>query len=405
MPEAPLLAIVNGSVLLDRRLVDDAVVIIRGGRIAAAGPARATPVPRGARRLDARGLVVSPGFLDIHIHGSGGCRAEDDAPGMARHIIRNGTTWFLPTLMSDQVDRMLAAIDRVRAALGPQAGGATIGGIHLEGPYLNPKYGAQRSSSNVAPDPHTVRRLITRCRGALRLVTIAPERPGALAAIRAFRRAGATVAIGHSDATEPQYLAARRAGITHATHLFNAMARQTWPAPDNYRGVKTVGIEELILADAGMTADIMADATAAHVHPTMLRVACKCLDGGRLSLITDAMSAAGLPFGEYRLADGQSVFTTRGEDVARLANGGLCGSALSLCGALRNWMKHTGASLESALTMVTEAPARAVGVFARRGSLTPGKVADLTLLDRRLRVRRVFVAGREEFNLAAPSHE
>ena len=386
-------AIVQGTILLDRQRVPDGVVLLRGGQIEAVGPASAVRLPPGTRRIEAAGRYVVPGFIDIHIHGSGGFRAEDDARGMARHVIKNGTTWFLPTLMSDDLERMLTAIDQVRGCLGAVAQGATIGGIHLEGPYLNPKYGAQRPESNIEPDPIATRRLIERCGPSLRLVTLAPERPGAVEAIRSFRAAGATVSIGHSDATEPEYLAGRAAGITHATHIFNAMPPKVWPTRETFRGLKTVGVEELILGDDGVSADIMADATCAHVHPTLLKVALKCKGVEKLSLITDAMMAAGVPGKEFKLADGQSIFTHPGEDVARKANGGLCGSVMSICGALHNWIKHTGTPLATSLTMITESPARAVGVFDRKGSLAAGKDADIVLLDRELKVDTVLVAG------------
>src|ERR1051325_5051025 len=201
-----LTAILHGTALIDRALISNAVVLLQNGKIAAAGPAKTIGVPQRARRIDARGKFVTPGFIDIHIHGSGGCRAEDNAAGMAKYVIRNGTTWFLPTFISNEFDQMLAAIDHVRACIGHVPGGAAIGGIHLEGPFLNPKYGAQRPETNIEPKPRLVRQLVKRCGKNLLLVTIAPERRGAIQAIRAFRAAGATVSIAHSDATEADYL-------------------------------------------------------------------------------------------------------------------------------------------------------------------------------------------------------
>ena len=394
---AQVTAIVGGTAFLRRRLVPNSVVLVRDGTIEAAGPAAKVRVPRGARRIDASGMTVAPGFIDIHIHGSGGCRAEDDAPGMTRNIIANGTTWFLPTFISNELGMMLKAADHVRSCTGPVRGGATIGGIHLEGPFLNPKYGAQRPEHNIEPSPESVGRLIEHCGEALKFVTIAPERPGAIEAIQAFRAAGATVSVGHSDATEPEYIAGRKAGITHATHIFNAMPPRVWTVRETYLGTKTVGVEELILADDGVSADIMADATAAHVQPTLLKMALKCKGVSKLSLITDAMMIAGMGCGECRMADGQTVITRPGEDVARLANGGLCGSVMSMCGALRNWLRHTGTPVETGLTMVSESPARAAKVFDRRGSIEPGKEADLVLLDESLEVRSVMIAGRVEY--------
>lgn len=394
--------LLKGTVVTGQQLMTDAAIAVSDGRIVRVGAAKSVSISKGARVLNSRGGYIVPGFIDIHIHGSGGCRAEDDAPGMARHVIRNGTTWFLPTLISNEFDRMLTAIDHVRGCVGTVEGGATIGGIHLEGPFLNPKYGAQRPETNIEPNPKLVRQLIARCGKTLRLVTIAPERRGAVAAIRAFRKDGATVSIGHSDASDAEYRAGRKAGITHATHLFNAMPAKAWRnTSKKYLGVKTVGIEELILADDGVSADILSDATSAHVHPALLKLALRCKGVEKLSLITDAMALAGLPPGEYKMADGQSVFTSPKEDVGRLANGCLCGSVMSLCGAVRNFIKHTGVSLEQALTMVTEAPARAVGIFDRKGSIAPGKDADLVMLDRDLNVRSVMIGGRVMWSAVA----
>lgn len=392
-------AIVHGTVLLKGTLAPDAVVIVRDGRIVAAGPVNQTDIPQGSFVIDATDRLVVPGFIDIHIHGSGGCRAEDDAVGMARHVIRNGTTWFLPTLGSNALAEMLTAVDQVGVCVGPVENGATIGGIHTEGPFLNPKYGAQRPETCIEPDAQSVRQLLERCGNRLRLVTLAPERRGAIEAIECFRTAGAIVAIGHSDATEQEYLAGRAAGITHATHLFNTMATRPGPRSETSAGTKAVGIEELILGDPEMSADIVCDSNAAHVHPSLLKIAFQCKGEEGLSLITDAIPAAGLPCGEYRLVDGRSILTRRGEDVARLDDGRLCGSAMSMNGALRNFIKHTGVSLEAALATVSEAPARAIGWFDRKGSIAPGKDADMVLLDRDLNVCSVVVCGRIAWDL------
>ena len=394
MPDTDSALTIRGTVLIGRSLVPGAVVVVRDGLIEAVGREADVVVPDAGQVIDAADNFVVPGFVDIHIHGSGGCRAEDDVRGMARYVIGHGTTFFLPTLMSNDFEVMLQSIDHIRANVGPVNGGATVGGIHLEGPFLNPKYGAQRSETNIEPDPKSVRQLIERSGDDLRLVTIAPERRGAIDAIRQFRAAGATVAIGHTDASEDDYHAARRAGATHATHVFNAMPPRKWPDALSYVGLHVVGPAELIMGDDEMSADIMADSGPHHVHPTMLKIALRCKGPRKLSLITDAMVAAGLPPGEHKMADGQNIYTTEHEDVARLANGDLCGSVISMCGALRNFIEHTGTSLETALVMVSEAPARVIGEFDRKGSIAPGKDADLVLLDKNLDVRTVFVAGR-----------
>lgn len=391
---------IRGTLFVDGRMAPDCVMLVRGGLIERVGRAHEVAVPDGVACIDDEGGVVAPGFIDIHIHGSGGHRVEDNPIGVSRHVVRNGTTYFLPTMLSNALGEMDAAARRISEVAGPVAGGATIGGVHLEGPFLNPRYGAQQGVHNIEPNAAAVSRLIDACGGRPRMVTIAPERRGAIAAIEAFRGAGALVSIGHSDADESEYRAGRAAGVSHATHIFNAMPPKRWMTPQQYRGVKPVGVEELILADDGVSADIMCDATCAHVHAAMLKIAIACKGPRRLCLITDAMPAAGRPPGEFSLADGQSVFTAPHEDVARLASGVLCGSMMSMCGTIRNWIRHTGARLEQALTMAGEAPARAIGVFDRKGSIAPGKDADLVWLDADHRVTRTMVRGRIEHEAA-----
>jgi len=388
---------IEGTALIDGAFVRDVVVVVRGGLIERVGLDGEISVPEGTDRIDSEGQLLAPGFVDIHIHGFGGCRAEDDATGMARQVIQHGTTWFLPTLISNELGEMLDAIRHICSCVGSISAGATIGGIHLEGPFLNPKYGAQQPEFNIEPNKLSVNQLVRACGDHLRLVTIAPERKGAIEAVKTFRAAGSIVAIGHSDATQEEYMEGRTAGITHATHIFNAMAMRRWPSEKTYTGCKAIGIEELILSDDEVSADIMCDSAAAHVHSSLLKIALKCKGAKRLALITDAVPAAGQPPGQYNLSDGQSNFTTSKDDVVRLANGSLCGSAMSMCGALRNVMKHANVPLETALVMASEAPSRAIGIFDRKGSISVGKDADLVWLDSDQNICRVMINGRTEF--------
>ncbi|MAE64049.1 MAG: N-acetylglucosamine-6-phosphate deacetylase [Phycisphaeraceae bacterium] len=390
---APPAIAYTGTAFVDGALREGVAVVIRDGLIDAVTRADDRHALRDVEFRDAGERVIAPGFVDIHIHGSGGCRAEEDPQGMARHVVRHGTTYFLPTMISNELPAMLEAIDVVRARMGRVDRGARIGGIHLEGPFLNPRYGAQRPETNIEPDPESVRALVDRCGPDLRLVTIAPERRGAIDAIRAFRAAGATVSVGHSDADEDEFRAGRAAGITHATHLFNAMPPRQWPTYETFDGTKGAGLEELILADDGMTADIICDRHGRHVNDTMLAIALKCKGSTGLSLITDAVPPAGLRPGSYPLGDGQTIVTVPDDDVSRLPCGALCGSALSMSGALSNFMRHLNVGLETALSMVTEAPARAIGVFDRRGSLSPGKDADIVLLTGEGEVTMTTVGG------------
>ncbi len=404
-PSASEAFAIRGTMFLEQRLVPDATMIVRNGVIEQVGDSWRVLVPAGMQFIDDNdGGIIAPGFVDIHIHGSGGFQIEDDPVAVAKHVVKSGTTYFLPTMISNALGDMIAAARRISSQIGSVDGGATIGGVHLEGPYLNPKYGAQQSKHNIEPNLADVSRLIEACDGRPRMVTIAPERPNAVQAIEAFRKAGALVSIGHSDADEAEYQRGRAAGVGHATHIFNAMPPKSWLTSQTYFGAKPIGVEELILADDGVSADIMCDSTCAHVHASMLKIAIACKGPQRLSLITDAMPCAGVGKREFKLADGQSVFQSPQEDVARLASGVLCGSVMSMCGTIRNWMRHTGASTEQALIMASEAPARAIGVFDRKGSIAAGKDADLVWLSSQHDVTRTMIRGKFEYQ-AAPQNE
>jgi N-acetylglucosamine-6-phosphate deacetylase len=232
------------------------------------------------------------------------------------------------------------------------------------------------------------------------LVTIAPEMDGALEAVRRFTDAGAVASIGHTDASEADYERGREAGITHATHLFNAMPSHDRMAGAPYEGVRQIGVEDLVLADPDISVDIVVDSPGVHVHRALLRIALACLGDGRLSLITDAMSAAGLPAGTHARGDGEPITTADHEDVARLSDGRLTGSAMMINGAISNLTNRASVPIETALRMATQAPARALGIDDRKGSLAPGMDADLVVLDvaddgPRVSARHVVIAGRD----------
>ena len=389
---------ITGRVLIEQAIVDDGVVLVLGDQIVAAGQRDGLEIPPDARRLDVPDRIISPGFIDLHIHGSGGCYAEDDPVGMARHVASGGCTYLLPTLMTNELPAMVESAATIQASSGPVDGGATIGGVHLEGPFLNPRYGAQRPDFVLDARPEAVEMLIQASGEALAMVTIAPEQPGAIEAIRQFTAAGALVSLGHSDATPADYAAARSAGATHVTHLFNAMEPRQPPEAQGYDGTRRVGLEELALIDDDLTADIVCDSACAHVSDALVKLALRCKGEAKLSLITDAMFAAGLEPGDHQMSDGQALVTSANEDVARLAGGWLCGSVMSMSNAVRNFAAVASVPVETALVMATEAPARTLGIFAGKGSLAPGKDADITVLDRDGNVEHTLVGGRLVFS-------
>ncbi len=349
---------------------------VRDSRIAATGIG-APPEPG----VDLGGRYVAPGFVDMHVHGGGGASLDDD-PRTALDFHRShGTTTSVASLVTAPVPVMADQI----AALAPLVDEGTLAGIHLEGPFLaSVRCGAHDPALLRAPDADTVGALLAAGRGAVRMVTIAPELPGAADAIRQIVDAGSVAAIGHTDATFDEARAGLAAGATVGTHLFNAMR----PVHHREPGVITA------LLDSDAVLELIVDNV--HVHPGLVGWVCRKAAPGRIALITDAMSAAGIGDGEYLLGD----LRVRVRDgVARLAEGdSIAGSTLTLDAALRNAVA-AGVGLADAVAALTAVPASVLGVDA--GSLDVGRPADLVVLSDDLDVDAVMAHGEWIVQLSA----
>lgn len=337
---------------------------IRDGRIAAIAERPQTDWVGPRRRL--HGALVVPGFIDVHIHGVDGADALDATPEayarMAAALLRHGVSGFVATLGSAAREQYKAALAAC-SPLPPE--GARLLGLHLEGPYLNPaRAGAQPREALRLPDPNEYRSWLEHPQ--VKLLTVAPELPGAEALIRAARARRIHVALGHSAADARQALRAADWGVRGVTHLFNALA------PLHHR---TPGASEAGLADARFTLQLIADGV--HVHPMWIRLVLR-MAARRTVLISDAVRAAGLRNGVSTFA-GQRI-EVHGR-VARLADGTLAGSVTLLDEALRVLVGEVGLPLESVLPLLTEQPARLLGLSRRYGRIAVGYVADLTVLD------------------------
>ena len=365
-------------VLAAKRVVDadgerpDAWVCVDGDTIVEVG---AGAVPAGAVRAD----VLLPGFVDLHCHGGGGASftsADPDQIARAAATHRaHGTTTMHASLVSAGYDNLIAQI----RALIPFVDDGTLRGIHLEGPWISPSYcGAHDPLLLRDPDPAEVVRVLDAGEGRIRMVTLAPERPGALDAIRLIVGAGAIAAIGHTAADGDIARAAVDAGATVATHLFNAMP------PLLHRDAGPVGV---LLADSRVTCEVIGDGV--HLEPDVVALALSAAHG-RGALITDAMSAAGAGDGDYRIGPLDVVVR---DGVARLRDGGsLAGSTLLMDSAVRRAVRLADRSLDQASIAASLAPARAMGL-ADRGLLAVGHRADVVALDDDLRVMRVLRGG------------
>ncbi|HEX2416831.1 MAG TPA: N-acetylglucosamine-6-phosphate deacetylase [Micromonosporaceae bacterium] len=338
-----------------------------------------TPGPSTSGGEDLAGGWLIPGFVDIHVHGGGGASYTTGDPGQARAAadfhLRHGTTTTLASLVTSPLDLMHHAT----VQLAPLVAEGVIAGIHYEGPYLSKvRCGAQNPDHLRVPDIAELSALLATAPGAVRMVTIAPELPGAVAAIEWLVARGVTVAIGHTDATYQQTLAGVTAGASVGTHVFNGMR------PPHHR---EPGPVYALLGSPGVVCELIADGV--HLHDGTLRFAAGVTGPDRAALITDAMAAAGMADGQYELG-GQPVAVSNG--VARLADSGaIAGSTLTMDRALRRTVA-AGVSIVDAVTMTATTPSRLLGL-RDRGVIAPGNRADLVILDADLRVRMVMRDG------------
>lgn len=316
-----------------------------------------------------------PGFVDMHVHGGGGASFQTDDPADAVAFHRaHGTTTLLASLVSAPLDELVAAVRRLADATAA----GVIAGVHLEGPWLAAsRAGAHAPETLTTPAPADVHRLLES--GPVRMVTLAPELPGAAAAIRLLRAHGVTVAVGHTAATYDETLAAVAAGATVGTHLFNAMAPLHHRAP---------GPALALLEDPSVVVELVVDGV--HLHPALTRWVLATAPG-RVALVTDAISATGCCDGTYRLG---SLDVSVVDGAPRLAGTDtIAGSVLTMDAAVRNAVAG-GSALRPVIAAATATPARALGLHDR-GSLTVGHRADLVHLSPELTVRRTWVAGEE----------
>ncbi|HNW60450.1 MAG TPA: N-acetylglucosamine-6-phosphate deacetylase [bacterium] len=363
--------------LLERSAATD--IAIRAGRIAAIGR-----MPGDARRiLDAGGLRVVPGFIDLHIQGAGGADVLDGTPEaletMSRCLARLGTTGFLATsvIFPEGENRHL----RLAAeAMGKNLGGAQLLGIHLEGPYINPlRKGGLEPRCIFAPAVCSLDAVLKSCGGALKMMTLAPELPGGLDLIRALRDNGIIPALGHTDASLDQARAGLDAGIPHVTHIFNAMPGL------NHR---TPGPLLAIFEHAEVTAQIISDGV--HVHPGMVRLLSRLIGVERCVPITDGMQAIGLPEGRY-LYNGREYESAGG--AARYHDGTLIGSALGLAEVTWRFQRFTGCAASRAVAAATHQAAKVIGLGERKGRIAPGYDADLVILQDDASVALTLIGG------------
>jgi N-acetylglucosamine-6-phosphate deacetylase len=336
--------------------------------------------------IEAEGLMMAPGFIDLQINGGFGTdfsESPNDLWRVGERLPQYGVTSFLPTVVTGPVDRFEQAIYVLARGAPPGYRGAQPIGFHFEGPFLNPaKKGAHDQNAMLVPSfPGTNALLVNQNwsrNNGVRLVTVAPELPGALELIHSLCDRDVVVAAGHSLANYDQSLAGVQAGIRYGTHLFNAMPPL---------GHRLPGLSGALLSIDDCVVGLIADGL--HVHPSMVDLVWRSKGPQRLNLVTDAMAALGMGSGDYHLGN-MDVCVEGG--AALLADGTLAGSLLSLDLALRNLMAYTGCSIQAGLQTVTSTPARLM-TFQNKGILAAGLDADLVLLTPDGEVMATIVAG------------
>jgi len=367
-------------------LIDHPIVAVEDGRIAFISARAESAVPPGARIVDFPDATLAPAFFDIHIHGAAGHDAMEATPealaAIGGFLASHGTASFLATTVTAPLDATLGAVSGLAKLIAqpPAEDAARPLGIHLEGPFLSHlKRGVQPAEHLLAPNIAVFDRLFEAAEGHLRLMTLAPELPGAVELTAHATGRGVCVSLGHSNATAAETRAAIAAGAVSATHTFNAMRPLDHREP---------GILGTVLADDSLFAELICDGI--HSAPEMTKIWWRAKGPERAILVTDAMSAAGMPDGEYRLG-GLAVQVANGR---AMSGGVLAGSVLTLDRALQNFLAFTDATLDQGLRLLTVNPAKLTGLGAEAGSLAAGGAANLVAVGLDGTLAASFLNGR-----------
>ena len=381
--------ITAGRLITPDRTITDPVVVVDDEVISQMGP-RAEVETAYGEGLDFPGCILVPALFDVHIHGSAGRDVMEGTreafTAIGKFLASHGVGAFLATTVTAPVDATLRSLDAMGALIGGDSEGARPLGIHIEGPFLSPhKKGAHPERLLQTPSVELFDRMWAAAQGKIRLMTIAPELPGAEELIAHAASLGVRVSLGHSDADTAAARAGIRAGAVTATHTFNAMRQFDHRDP---------GLLGEVLANDDLFAELICDGL--HVHPDAVRIYWKAKGPERAILITDAMSAAGMPDGTYKLGE-LDVHVVKGKCV--IDKDTLAGSTLTLDRGVRNFAGFTGASIEDVAKLASRNPARMTGFEAEAGSLAVGRVADITVLSAKNEVVETILRGRRSFNV------
>jgi N-acetylglucosamine-6-phosphate deacetylase len=379
--------VITAEMLFDgSSLIDHPMVTIEDGRIHSIDQRESAELPKGTPVLDFPGSILAPAFFDVHFHGAAGHDVMEATPAalntISAFLASRGTGCFLATTVTAPLDLTLKAVSGLAKLIEQPAaeGHARPIGIHLEGPFLShAKRGVQPAEHLLAPDIATFDKLFEAGEGHVRLMTLAPELPGATALAAHATARGVRISVGHSNATAAETRSAIAAGAVSATHTFNAMRTLDHREP---------GILGTVLTTETLFAEMICDGI--HTAREMVRLWWHAKGSSRAILVTDAMSAAGMPDGTYQLGG----FDVQVEKGRATANGVLAGSVLTLDRALANFVEFTGSTVEQGLALLTANPARMTGLAEHAGAIAVGQDANLVAVDTSGRLCWSFVGGK-----------
>ncbi len=377
-------AIKNARVVLEHDVLTNGVILTVDDRIVAVGREEDVKIPNGAAVYDAKGLYVGPGFVDIHVHGGNGYFFYEEPSLAAEHFLSHGETTVLATLYYDLAkEEFAAAIERVKEAISQGGVGSAIGGFYMEGPYMNPKYGAapekNKWKGEIRAEDYT--EIVEAAGEYAKVWAIAPEREGLEPFLSKVKQENpdAVIAVGHSEATPAEVQALKKYGIGLQTHCMNATGR-----PECAAGTRSCGPDEACLMDGDVYCEMICDSQGIHVPADLQKFILFVKGIDKVVLISDS-------FVSDEATPPQFAHIT---DLQFGANGELCGSKLTLDKACANVIRHTGCGVREAFLMASRNPARAVGMDGEIGSIAVGKVADLVIVDDNFNVENVMLKGK-----------
>lgn len=386
-------SIQNGTIITPDSEIEDGVVIIRENKIVDVGRRGTVTEPPDAKLIDACGHYIVPGMIDIHVNGAMGADVTkvhtDPFPVMGDFFARHGVTSYVATAITSTENKILEVLEHVRETLKEgQKKGARLLGLHLEGPFLSPiQRGAHPEHLLSLPKPENYQRFLAYDE-VLKIVTLAPELDGAVQFVEELKERGVVASAGHTNGIFSEMKPAIDAGISLATHLYCNMSHF------RRQGLKRVaGAAETLLYDDRVAAEIIADGW--HVGPMLMQLAVKVKGIEKVSFVTDAMPATGLPPGKYQIGGVDAIVK---DGIAMLPDKtAYAGSVTTMDVCVKNGVKQMGLTLKESIQMATLTPARIIGESDRKGSLEKGKDADIVIMDKDLNINRTVIQGKTEY--------